>query len=153
MRLPLAAPEIKVTALSREPFLCFLPKRHPLTRHKKIAPELLSAEPFILYERRQAPAFFDRIMEICSRSGFSPLGVQEASEMQTILSMVASELGISILPKSASELGIKGVAMRSLAGNWPQSELGLATLSSTSDQPLLRKFVKTSIQLERISAD
>jgi DNA-binding transcriptional LysR family regulator len=149
VRLPFAAAEIAVTPLSREPFLCFLPKRHPLTRHKKIAPQWLSTEPFILYERRQAPAFFDRILEICTRSGFSPLGVQEASEMQTILSMVASEMGVSILPKSASELGTKGVAMRPLAGNWPQSELGLAALCSTADQPLLRNFVNTATLLEQ----
>jgi DNA-binding transcriptional LysR family regulator len=47
-------------------------------------------------------------------------------EMQTILSLVASEMGVSILPKSAAELGIKDVAVRPLAGRWPQSEPGVA---------------------------
>jgi DNA-binding transcriptional LysR family regulator len=100
VRLPLVAAEIAVTPLSQEPFVCFLPKRHPLTRHKLIEPKYLSGEPFILYERRQAPAFFDRILGICLRSGFSPLAVQEASEMQNILSMVAFEMGVSIIPNS-----------------------------------------------------
>jgi DNA-binding transcriptional LysR family regulator len=149
LRLPVAAAEISVTPLSQEPFVCFLPKRHPLTRHKRIAPQWLSSEPFLLYERRQAPGFSDRILDICLRSGFSPMTVQEASEMQTILSMVASDMGVSILPKSAAELGIKAVAVRPLVGNWPPAELGLVTLASSADDPLLRKFVRTTTQLQQ----
>lgn len=72
--------------------------------------------------------------------------------MQTILSLVASEMGVSILPKSAAELGIKDVAVRPLAGRWPQSELGVATLRSSADEPRLRKFLTTAVQLQPGSA-
>jgi hypothetical protein len=47
--------------------------------------------------------------------------------------MVASEMGVLILPKSTAELGIKDIAVWPLAGRWPQSELGLATLRSAAD--------------------
>jgi DNA-binding transcriptional LysR family regulator len=152
VRLPIAAAEIAITPLSEEPLVCFLPKRHPLARYRKIAPQRLRSEPFILYERRQAPGFYDRILDICLRSGFSPLALQEAREMQTILSLVASEMGVSILPKSAAALGIKDVAVRPLAGRWPQSELGVATLRSSADEPRLRKFLTTAVQLQQGSA-
>jgi len=72
--------------------------------------------------------------------------------MQTILSLVASEMGVSILPKSAAESGIKDVAVRPLAGKWPQSELGVATLSSSADEPRLRKFLTIAVQLQQGSA-
>jgi DNA-binding transcriptional LysR family regulator len=68
--------------------------------------------------------------------------------MQTILSMVASEMGVTILPQSAAELGIKDVAVRPLAGRWPQSELGLAILRSSADDPRLRKFLTTAVQFQ-----
>jgi DNA-binding transcriptional LysR family regulator len=149
LRLPLSATEIAITPLNQEPFVCFLPKRHSLAQNKRIAPEWLSSEPFILYERRQAPGFSDRILDICLRSGFSPLTVQEAGEVQTILSMVASEMGVSILPKSAAELGVKAVAVRPLVGNWPPAELGLVTLASSADDLLLQKVVRTATQLQQ----
>ncbi len=62
VRLPITAAEIAITPLSEEPLVCFLPKRHPLVRYRKIAPQRLRSEPFILYERRQAPGFYDRIL-------------------------------------------------------------------------------------------
>jgi len=71
-----------------------------------------------------------------------------AGEMQTILSMVASGMGVSILPQSAAELGIKDVAVRPLVGRWPQSELGLVILRSSADDPRLRKFLTTAVQLQ-----
>ena len=66
--------------------------------------------------------------------------------------LVASEMGVLILPKSAAELGIKDVAVRPLAGRWPQSELGVATLRSSADEPRLRKFLTTAVQLQPGSA-
>ena len=87
-----------------------------------------------------APGFADRILSICLETGFSPEVVQNASEMQTILSMVASGLGVAILPRSAGGLGVTEVAMRPLAGEWPPSELGMATLRVAADDPLLTTF-------------
>ena len=126
--------------LHQEPFACFLPKDHPLARLERVDPRQLRREPFVAYERRQAPGFAARILSICLETGFNPEVVQDASEMQTILSMVASGLGVAILPRSAGGLGVTEVAMRPLAGEWPPSELGMATLRATADHPLLKKF-------------
>ena len=140
IRLPFEAEEIVVTPLHQEPFVCFLPKDHPLARAKEVNPQQLRREPFVAYERRQAPGFHDRILSICLDSGFSPAVLQEASEMHTILSMVAAGLGVTILPRSAGGLGVTEVAMRPLEGRWPPSELGIATLRSVRGDPLLIRF-------------
>ena len=141
IRLPFEVEGIAVAPLSQEPFVCFLPKGHPLVHLEEIDPRQLCRETFIAYERRQAPGFYDRILSICLDSGFSPVILQEAGEMQTILSMVASEMGVAILPRSAGALGVTEVVMRPLAGRWPPSELGVATLRATAaEDPLLARF-------------
>ena len=140
IRLPFEAEEIVVTPVHREPFVCFLPRDHPLADLEEVDPRQLRREPFVFYERRQAAGFYDRILRICLDSGFSPEVVQEASEMQTILSMVAAGLGVTILPRSAGGLGVGEVAVRPLAGEWPPSELGIASLRKAADDPLLLKF-------------
>lgn len=140
IRLPCEAEEVVMTPLSQEPFVCFLPQDHPLAHLEQVDPRQLRREPFVAYERRQAPGFYDRILSICLDSGFSPEILQEASEMQTILSMVASGLGVAILPRSAGGLGVTEVVMRSLAGKWPPSELGVAMLRVSANNPLLSKF-------------
>ena len=149
LRLPFNATAISVSPLSEEPFVCYLPIRHPLAAQEQVHPSSLQHEPFILYERRQAPGFFDRILSICLDSGFSPIPLQEASEMQTILSMIASEMGVSILPRSAGALGLRDVAMRPLAGSWPSSEIGLAVLRSQAEEPLVRRFVEVAQDLSQ----
>ena len=140
IRLPFDAEEIAMAPVHQEPFMCFLPKDHPLARMERVDPRQLRREPFVAYARRQAPGFADRILSICLETGFSPEVVQDASEMQTILSMVASGLGVAILPRSAGGLGVTEMAMRPLAGEWPPSELGMATLRAAADDPLLKKL-------------
>jgi DNA-binding transcriptional LysR family regulator len=90
----------------------------------------------------------DRILSICNDSGFSPTALQEASEMQTILSMVASGLGVAILPRSAGALGLKELAVRPLEGSWLPSEVGTAILKSAGRDPLLSTFLEVTRRLE-----
>lgn len=144
IRLPFEAKELAVQPLEEEPFMCFLPRSHPLTKCRKIDPKDLGSESFILYERRQAPGFFDRMLSICLASGFSPNAIQEACEMQTILSMVASEMGVALLPKSSGALGLTEVVMRPLAGTWPASETGTAVLSQHVDDSLIGRFLQVA---------
>ncbi len=149
IRLPFELEEITVQPLHREPFVCFLPRDHPLARSEQIDPRQLRREPFVAYERRQAPGFYDRILSICLDSGFSPDVLQEASEMQTILSMVAAGLGVAILPCSAGRLGVTQITMRPLAGDWLPSELGVATLRTAAEEPLLLKFGQVLAEVQQ----
>ncbi len=153
LRLPLETKELSIEPVHQEAFVCFLPNAHPLTQMEAIPPECLRGEPFILYERRQAPGFCDRILKICLDSGFSPNAVQEASEMQTILSLIAAGIGISLLPLSAGSLGPTGLSIRPLAGQWPPSEMGTAVLRSTKADPLLANFLRVAHDLRMIRDD
>ncbi len=140
IRMPFQAKGIEVELVGQEPFCCFLPKNHPLNKMRSISPSTLREEPFILYRRQQAPGFCDRILKICNDAGFSPQAFQEASEMQTILSMVAAGLGVSLLPRSAGTPSLSELAILPMDGSLPLSETGMANLAVRESEPILSTF-------------
>src|ERR1700681_2939149 len=71
------------------------PKRHPLTKLKKLRLRDLTDAPFVWFPRWASPAFYDRLMHECYRGGLkSPRIVQEGLNEATILSLVATGLGV-----------------------------------------------------------
>ncbi|MEM7018556.1 MAG: LysR family transcriptional regulator [Pseudomonadota bacterium] len=72
---------------------------------QRLQGQSLSTEQFILFPRHRSPSLFNKIIQYCDHVGFSPRVSQEARQMQTIIGLVASELGISIVPDSMQMLG------------------------------------------------
>jgi DNA-binding transcriptional LysR family regulator len=99
----------------QESLVVALPSNHYLAKLNTIDLSLLSAEPFILFPRQLAPGLYDPIITICQAAGFSPLVVQECIQMQTIVSLVSANMGVSILPASIQEAQRQGVVYRSIA--------------------------------------
>jgi DNA-binding transcriptional LysR family regulator len=78
------------------------PQGHPVARIKKLRLRDLVDIPFVWFPRREAPAFYDRMMHECYRGGLrSPRIVQEASNEATILSLVSHGLGVGWVNTSA----------------------------------------------------
>jgi DNA-binding transcriptional LysR family regulator len=69
----------------------------------------IAAEPMILFPRRVAPAFHDLVISWCSAANGSPHIVQEAIQMQTIISLVSAGLGLALVPASLKNLVRTGV--------------------------------------------
>jgi DNA-binding transcriptional LysR family regulator len=125
-------------ALHREPLIAALPARRRWP--SRLPLRLLAREPFILFPREVAPELHDAIVALCRRAGFAPKIGQEAIQMQTIVSLVAGGMGVSLVPASLEHLRRDGVVYRRLAERSPSVEIGLAWRAS-DDSPLTRAFV------------
>ncbi len=101
--------------LAREPILAAVPDDHPLAQHETIALADLAGEPFIATPRQLGIGFYDQVVGLCRLAGFSPRIVQEARQMQTLASLVASGLGVALIPASLARSPRPGVAFRPLA--------------------------------------
>lgn len=119
-------PEIVSETIFKEPLIVALPESDPLAAHNHIALADLSLRPFVLYPRYPRPNFADTIIQLCRLEGFSPDIAQETMEIQTALSLVSVGAGVSIVPESASEAQLNGVAYRQILGDVPQTQLSLA---------------------------
>jgi DNA-binding transcriptional LysR family regulator len=83
----------------------------------------------------------DVVLGVCARAGFAPRLAQEAVQMQTVVSLVSSGLGVAIVPASLLNLRRSGVVYRPMLDAHPKIELRLAWRRDARS-PLLERFVE-----------
>jgi DNA-binding transcriptional LysR family regulator len=71
--------------------------------------EALREEPWVLVRRDASPTVYDAIVGACLRKGFSPSVAHTGFQLHSVLAMVASGLGVSMVPDSARRWRTKGV--------------------------------------------
>lgn len=131
-------PTLAYAPLHREPMIAALPARRRWPA--RVPLRSLASEPFILFPREAAPELHDAIVAACRHAGFEPRIGQEAIQMQTIVSLVAGGMGVSLVPRSLEHMRRDGVVYRPLAERGPHVEIGLAWRAA-DDSPLTRAFV------------
>ena len=119
--------------VQRERFVAALPGRHRLAAPRgPIAMSELAGESFVMVPREIAPGLYDIVSGLAARAGFSLNVAQEAIQMQTVVSLVSSGLGVAVVPGSVANLGRRGVVYRRLADRHPTLELWLAWRKSAT---------------------
>ncbi|OWW20234.1 hydrogen peroxide-inducible genes activator [Noviherbaspirillum denitrificans] len=105
MALPFADQGLVVQPLYDEPFVVALPKQHPWADRSTIRAEDLKSETMLLLGNGHC--FRDQVLEVCpemsrfSTSGDGIARTFEGSSLETIRHMVASGIGITVLPKAS----------------------------------------------------
>ena len=152
LRLPVdSAPDgLAIKPILRESLLLAMPRGHSLGRRRVVALPSLREEPFILLPRDAAPGFYDQIIGMCLRAGFRPNIVQEASQIQTIISLVSAGMGIAIVPASIRSLNRERVLYRSLSGAAATTATAVA-YEKANRSMILRGFLTSICQTERPS--
>ncbi len=103
MAEPFEQTGLEVLPLYDESFVVAVPKNHSLNQFKKVSSSDLKNETMLLLG--VGHCFRDQVLDVCPESArFSPnsVGIQktfEGSSLETIRHMVASGLGITVLPK------------------------------------------------------
>ena len=97
--LPFDIPGIDVVELYEEPFVCIVPSKHPWAKSETVKTKALLKEKVLLLDNTHC--YTNQVQEACP--GLARTGeIQAGHSLETIRSMVASNLGISVLPKSAT---------------------------------------------------
>jgi DNA-binding transcriptional LysR family regulator len=130
-----------------EPMVVALPQGHPAVHGDEGRPidlMVLKDEPFILTPHYIGPTLLDVAVEACRRAGFEPILGQPAPQIVSVLSLVAAELGVSIVPASMLQLHVDGVVYRDIAGERSFARLALVHLR-TNRSTLVQNFAAKSI--------
>jgi DNA-binding transcriptional LysR family regulator len=137
---PDAARWLSVERVFADPVVVALPRGHRLAKRARLALRELSAEPFLLFPRYVAVVLHDRVIAACREAGFSPLIVQEATQMQTIVGLVAAGLGVALVPGSIVQLRRPGVAYRPVRD--PAIDMGTwAAWKADEPSPVRERFL------------
>jgi DNA-binding transcriptional LysR family regulator len=118
--------------IASEPMKAVLPITHPLAQRARIPLSALAQEPFVLIPRAASPMLHDEIVSACRDAGFEPMPGQQAPQLSTVVSLVAAEFGVSIVPASVSQFHAEGVTYVDIADAKVRSKLALASLEGTA---------------------
>ena len=105
MALPFADQGLMMLPLYDEPFVVALPKSHPWASRESIDAQELKSETMLLLGNGHC--FRDQVLEVCpemsrlSTSGDGIARTFEGSSLETIRHMVASGIGITVLPSAS----------------------------------------------------
>ncbi|GAB1580929.1 LysR family transcriptional regulator [Phyllobacterium phragmitis] len=84
-----------------EPIVALLPPSHPATDGSAAALSDLAAQPFILFE--SGFALNQIILDACARRGFTPEIAVRSSQIDFIVELVATGMGVGFLPRMIAE--------------------------------------------------
>jgi len=105
--LPFAEPGVATRALYDEPFMVALPQGHPLEKKKHISADELTREHLLLLGAGHC--FRDQVLDLCSTVQRGPRGTLartlEGGSLETIRQMVASGVGLTVLPSTSVHAG------------------------------------------------
>ena len=99
LALPYEGPGIETVPLYEEKFSVVAPAKHALARKKVIAVEELDAGELLLLP--VGHCFRDQVLDACHEFSRPPEAGRQGNSLETLRSMVASGLGVSVLPATA----------------------------------------------------
>ncbi len=91
--------EVTTESIGREAFVVAVPSSHRLAKRKRIALEELEGEDVLLLE--DGHCLRDQALSLCHRARAPEIGDFRATSLNTLVRMVASGLGITLLPELA----------------------------------------------------
>jgi DNA-binding transcriptional LysR family regulator len=139
---PVDEPDLEFEAVLREELLLAAPAGHPALQGSGATdPRALAKASFIVPPREVAPGLYDLIISYCRSFGFTPSITQEARQMQTVIGLVASGMGVALVPSSVRNLKRAGVRYRSLLGKAALIESGILRRRD-SDNHLTENFAQ-----------
>jgi LysR family hydrogen peroxide-inducible transcriptional activator len=97
--LPFQPPGISTDFLYEEPFQVVVPHGHKWAKRKSISPDELPAEHTILLN--VGHCFRDQVLDACPELNRADAQVTRTNSLETVRNMVASGLGVSVLPRDA----------------------------------------------------
>ncbi len=145
VRPPVEEDGINSEIVFREPLIVALPETHPAADRAQVELRELSTEPFILFPRSLAPGLYDPIVSLCQQAGFSPRAAQEAIQMQTIVSLVAAEMGVAIVPASMQNFQRSGVVYKALPES--TSIVAIALIWRSDPTAAVQRFLEVARQI------
>jgi DNA-binding transcriptional LysR family regulator len=110
---------------------------HPLASRKRVTVADLAEQPLIVPERRSRPHSHDLTMKLFAQAGLQARIAQLANEKQTIVNLVAAELGVAIVPRWTSRMAARGVRYIPLAAS-DMNRLPLAAAWTRGTRDLIR---------------
>lgn len=142
VRLPVERPNLVSVQVLEERLVAAIPQGMPY--RKGLAS--LRNEPFVVIARSVSTSFVDHLVRTCQAAGFSPRIVQEANELFTVLNLVRSGVGVSLVPRSANLMHVPKVRLLDTGLEEAKWKIGLAWRKTDPLDRLVYNFIRLVCQ-------
>lgn len=132
--------------IRREHFLLAVPEDTALSARQKVSLRDLVTTPMIGFPRLTSPLFHARITGALDRAGVTPVIVQEATQIHTVVGLVSAGLGVALVPEVAARLGVKGVRFLVVSDGPEPVEVCIGTRRGETS-PAVLAFARAGAQL------
>jgi DNA-binding transcriptional LysR family regulator len=105
---------VTLMQLEQDELVAALGVGNPLGTKKRLRLADLSGESFVMYRKAEGAGLYGVATLACQESGFFPRITQEALQIQTVLSLVESGLGIALVPSIMQRFASKKIVYRKL---------------------------------------
>lgn len=150
--LPTDKPIFNIYSIINDEFLLYIHRDHRLANRESVELNELKEEQFILFSKNFT--LHKHIINACTEAGFIPSISYESSQWDLIIELVASNLGIALLPKSIFEKQnnplIKTLPLQSSSLVW---KLGVITKKDTYHSYALKRFIQLFTDNQLISSN
>ena len=127
---------ITIRNLIDEKLIAALPIQYP-TEDEVVDLAEFKHESFIVSPPEVSAGLYAAILNSCQQHGFTPKIGQQAPQIVSILSLVAANLGISLVPESTQQLKIEGIKYKYLKNKTATIGLGIAFKADLHSQPAI----------------
>lgn len=137
LRTPVKEKGLEVKSVFQEPFSLVVPASFPDTTQLKD----LAGEPFISFSKDCGPGLIESIYKVCNKAGFTPKVVHETSQINSIVRLVESGLGYSIVPKSVENGYNLNISFLPIINSNEIAELSLV-YNKNQINPMAKNFIE-----------
>jgi DNA-binding transcriptional LysR family regulator len=116
VRSPVDDPTLLTELVTVDDVVAVVPDAHPLAGQRSIALSALAGDAWVVPAQSISKAFRAMFLADCHRSGFEPRIAAEASTSEAIIGLVASGVGVSMLPRRSRSLARDGVCTIPIRG-------------------------------------
>lgn len=143
-RVRLDDPSVKREILREEPLVAAIPMEHELAVERRpLSLTEIAKHDHLVYPRNPRPSYADQVLTLFRDMGLEPRAVHEVQELQTALGLVASGMGLCLVPASANRMRPDEVVYRPVAEAKAVSPIIMSTRlqDQSTDLVLLRSLI------------
>lgn len=146
LRPPVQAHGLSHRHVFEEPLVAVLPDDHPLASRPHIDVGDLRDDEFVLFPRQLGVGLWDLVVSSCKAAGFQPQIVREVEHIHTMVGLVASGVGVTLVPASVHRLRVPKAAYLPLEPATGNTVLSIAW-NSDDDSPHLHRFLEVALDV------
>ncbi|MEO8284086.1 MAG: LysR family transcriptional regulator [Pseudarthrobacter sp.] len=131
---------VSMVPLALEKLVLACPDRHPMARTERVKLRSMQGERFIVLPTHVAPAMSRTVSTLCLQAGIDLSDAMEVLAFPTTLGLVASGMGVAIVPASLRATVLPGLVYRDLTESHATSQLS-AVLPEGGADKLTQQFL------------